>query len=795
MRCHSAKTIHNLAILLLAGILVTAFPVRSASAAAQTAVPIPADIASVKVDGVELAIQAAALPPGGFVAPEPGSAVQMATSTNWEPFRELTVLAVPYGEKPGNEALPSAASTGRAGYVAALRSYRQQQGGKVQDAPTAMLFGKPIVGIRSVVQLFIDGQVPKPVLIDEWVAEAGERLWIVRASQEQLPGIPVAQSTAWSAGLTIDSQNVDVASSLGGASAASDLQGSAGPLAAGDLPTPAWWNGDCDYNTYLAGAKTGSYRLGYAYLGMPACGPRPWADGGKDVLVRFFPGAWGVYEWECVELSMRFLYLKYAVSPYQANGSQVVWNYPGTRLIKISNGTLGKAPQPNDVLSYGATSTFGHTAVVTATSVDANGNGTITVIEENSSSTGKSTLGISGWVVAGNAGSVSGWLHDSTGDPPPNVKVQINGIDMGLYNMAAGGHISAQYYVLNGPVRAATTDGSLLYASERVHNATGFVNELLGIATNQLSNDYWFPWYDNLSMQTWILVGNPSATTPAHVHIYIAGQDMNTAGYDIGPGGRITPTFPVLNGPVHIVSDANVFATERVHTAQGFVQETVGVPNKKLANDYWFPWYDNKSMSSWILVGNPSTTSDAHVRVYIGWNLMEAHTISPGGRWTPQFDVLNGPVHVVSDINVFTSERVHNGTGFVQETMGVPNGELSTNYWFPWYDNLSMKTWILVGNPSDTATAHVHIYIGGVDMNSSGYPILPGGRITPQFDVLNGPVHVVSDINVFTSERIHTAQGFVQETMGVPNDQLTTEYWFPWYDDLTMQSWILVGKP
>lgn len=116
-----------------------------------------------------------------------------------------------------------------------------------------------------------------------------------------------------------------------------------------------------------------------------------------------------------------------------------------------------------------------------------------------------------------------------------------------------------------------------------------------------------------------------------------------------------------------------------------------------------------------------------------------------------------------------------------------------SQYWFPGYDNLSMQSWILIGNPSSSATAHVTVYIAGNRMGS--YDIRPNGRITPQYPVLNGPVRVVSDIHVFASERIHTGQRFVNETMGTPVDQLATQYWFPWCDNVFMRSNILIGHP
>jgi hypothetical protein len=50
--------------------------------------------------------------------------------------------------------------------------------------------------------------------------------------------------------------------------------------------------------------------------------------------------------------------------------------------------------------------------VVSSSSVDTNGNGTIVVDDENSSVTGSSTLQVQNWSVLGNAGSVSGWLHN-----------------------------------------------------------------------------------------------------------------------------------------------------------------------------------------------------------------------------------------------------------------------------------------------------------------------------------------------------------------------------------------------
>jgi len=187
------------------------------------------------------------------------------------------------------------------------------------------------------------------------------------------------------------------------------------------LPAPSWWSGACDSGNY-AGGKA----LGAEYRNVQVCGPRPGADGAPNRLVNFFPGAWGELEWQCVELSMRFMYLAYDVHPYGANGKDVYDNYStayGGGLVKIANGTVGTPPKPGDVLSFGPTTTsaFGHTGVVAQSTVDASGNGTVKILSQNDTTDGWRTLTVTNWnVTAGVAGlgAIPGWLHSPQTDPP-----------------------------------------------------------------------------------------------------------------------------------------------------------------------------------------------------------------------------------------------------------------------------------------------------------------------------------------------------------------------------------------
>ncbi len=84
-----------------------------------------------------------------------------------------------------------------------------------------------------------------------------------------------------------------------------------------DLATRTGGNPEAQYAGW---SGPGAHPLGASYLGVEVCGPRPAVDGAPDVVSRG-PG-WGEYEWECVELAMRFMWLIYGVRPYPAERGQ-----------------------------------------------------------------------------------------------------------------------------------------------------------------------------------------------------------------------------------------------------------------------------------------------------------------------------------------------------------------------------------------------------------------------------------------------------------------------------------------
>lgn len=370
------------------------------------------------LDGITVIVNSDFLPSTRFITSRPSDSNQVATSTQWKPFRELSFLAVPYGTKPGVEIVPVARAGGSVEYVSALRKYWQSSGATIESGPPALLFGQSVVGQVVHTNLILSDGQRKPALLIEWVVDAGQRLWVVRATREidtNLSQQDFDSLINQMRGMSSSSDSLQAPTSVK-PDLSSVPKSSQNPESVNDLSFPSWWNGqDCDHDHYYSGSGGwNSFRLGATFQGMPACGPRPIA-GGPDVLVRFFSGAWGEYEWECVELVMRYMYLAFGISPYGANGKDVVWNYSGSILQKISNGTANSAPQPGDVLSYGSNTTYGHASVVMSSSVDGSGNGNITVVEQNNSSGGALTMSVSNWTVNGSPYSVSGWLHKPGG--------------------------------------------------------------------------------------------------------------------------------------------------------------------------------------------------------------------------------------------------------------------------------------------------------------------------------------------------------------------------------------------
>ncbi len=402
------------------------------------------------LDGVELTVCTNFLSGQSFILPAPdGFQVASASSLSY-PIQEISIAAVPYGLKDSFDGLPPAQPQGAEIYRSILQMYKQ--GGTPFRTVTANIFGKSVLGWMTTIYLDVGIEGGSaPFVIAEWVVEEGGRIWIIRASQE----LDTIQTETDSfersiSGISLISVNVN--------SPSSSLLNNAAEIVFNpairpqtlmpQVQSPPWWNGDCDTNYYYANTSPhqSAFPLGSSYLGVESCGPRPIA-GGQLVVVQFFSKAQGELEWECVELVMRFMYQVYGVNPYSVGVAKNVvanWNASyGGNFSKIANGTANSAPQAGDIIAY-SYGTAGHSAVVSASQVDIDGNGSITVIEQNNSSQGVSTNNVQNWNVQSNL-IATGWLHPVGSGCPYSVGQGTSGSELAAFQNAynSGGGYSS----------------------------------------------------------------------------------------------------------------------------------------------------------------------------------------------------------------------------------------------------------------------------------------------------------------------------------------------------------------
>ena len=78
--------------------------------------------------------------------------------------------------------------------------------------------------------------------------------------------------------------------------------------------------------------------------------------------------------------------------------------------------------------------------------------------------------------------------------------------------LAAGQSTRVSYPINNGPVKVQSVGGNIV-ASMRVayNDGTAWTNfsEVLGMPANQLTDTYYFPWYNNLDLNTQVRFAVP----------------------------------------------------------------------------------------------------------------------------------------------------------------------------------------------------------------------------------------------------------------------------------------------
>jgi uncharacterized protein YcfL len=132
------------------------------------------------------------------------------------------------------------------------------------------------------------------------------------------------------------------------------------------------------------------------------------------------------------------------------------------------------------------------------------------------------------------------------------------------------------------------------------------------------------------------------------------------------------------------------------------------------------------------------------------------------------------------------------------EMMGLPDSQVDTTYWLPWYNNIYLDTQLRIGNVS-SSTATVQVYIAGQQMSGSPFTLAAGASTRLSFPgINNGPVKIVSNVKVIAAERViykvNGLQTSFSEMMAIPSSELDTTYWLPWYNNVGLDTQLRIAN-
>ena len=386
------------------------------------------------------------------------SSVNYAGLTQMDGYGILNIKATAPGNMPG-PGRPVYTSDGVAVYREAVWDTETGKADRgVSKGPSGVFWNETFPGIQVDVSLSTSAGDLKVRSI-EWYVEHNGRLWsFIFAWDNEMQNAPEweAASGNFSVQKAESVKLADTAINLGTTSLEPQTAGGNSSYGAPvDVGTPSWWDGVCNKNNFHKDMGVDSYPLGGSWHGVLACGPL-----NSMHLVHFFSGSYGEYEFQCVELVMRFLYMEWGIAPWGGNGNTIKNSPPSSMLFYQNDGSHWIVP--GDIITEDASSqnSAGHTVVVTGVSLDGTGTGTVSILEENAYPTGSRSLHVTNGKVDPDLyawdQTIQGWLHvkgnleDGNPDPgftpgtgpddrvnaialKPNGKILIGG-EFGLYN-------------------------------------------------------------------------------------------------------------------------------------------------------------------------------------------------------------------------------------------------------------------------------------------------------------------------------------------------------------------------
>jgi uncharacterized protein YceK len=296
-----------------------------------------------------------------------------------------------------------------------------------------------------------------------------------------------------------------------------------------------------------------------------------------------------------------------------------------------------------------------------------------------------------------------------------NITVTIGATPQGTYGVPVGGSQRTEYILDSGPVKVASTNGVPIIAALRdswwdssTASWTSYV-QMMGLPRSQLSDTYYFPSYNNISLSGQLRFANVD-TVGTWVRVLIGGQQRGR--YFLNPNEQKRDEYTLDSGPVVVQSETpgvKIIAALRDSWWDGrrwtSYSQLMGLPKESLSDSYYFPSYNNLSLSGQLRFGNVDTVG-TWVRVLIGGQQQGRYFLNPSEQQRDEYDLDSGPVIIQSEtpgVKIIAALRDswwdgRRWTSFAQ-LMGLPANLLSDTYYFPSYNNLSLSGQLRFGVP------------------------------------------------------------------------------------------------
>lgn len=342
--------------------------------------------------------------------------------------------------------------------------------------------------------------------------------------------------------------------------------------------------------------------------------------------------------------------------------------------------------------------------------------------------------------------------------------------------VAAGAeHIYTCATGFGGPVRVQAS--ARVIASQRTQFYQSF-NEVPAEA-GPGAQDLWLSWFDRVSDPGFqvdnVHVVNLGAAT-ANVSVGIPGYPGCNPSQAIPVGGEASFTCATgFGGPVHVHSDQNVLASQRVRYNQTFNEVWAQPAASAMTLDSM--WYDRASSPLFeadnvhVMVTS-GTLSPGQVTIAVPGCSPTAWQASPAELVyaCPPGTGYGGPVTLQSAVPILASQRVRYSASF-NEAPAFDPAAASTSLWMPWFDHLTAgfnADNLHVLNPAGALSpGQVSVQIPGCAPAVA--QLSPGELLysCPAGTGFGGPVHISSPLNLLASQRVSFYSSF-NESAAMP---------------------------